>query len=113
MNFVSSRSNAREYERMCKSCIVKHLTTGTTLDIITTLGVGLSGTPLNEAVVMMNYIIPQFKQQNDLQKVNLCILSDGDSCPAAYGHEIYNEHKDEYYTVRPRRIDWYQVLREP
>ena len=59
----------------------------------------------------MNYIIPQFKQQNDLQKVNLCILSDGESCAAAYGHEVYLDHKDEY-SVRARRIDWYQTLRD-
>ena len=111
MNFVSSRSNAREYERMCKNLFREASYYRNYTGYHQTPGVGLSGTPLNEAVVMMNYIIPQFKQQNDLQKVNLCILSDGDSCPAAYGHEIYNEHKDEYHTV-PRRIDWYQVLRD-
>ena len=111
MNFVSSRSNARDYERMCKNLFREASYYRNYTGYHQTPGVGLSGTPLNEAVVMMNYIIPQFKQQNDLQKVNLCILSDGDSCPAAYGHEIYNEHKDEYHTV-PRRIDWYQVLRD-
>ena len=111
MNFISSRSNAREYERQCKNLFREAACYKTYSGYQATFGVGLSGTPLNEAVITMNYIIPQFKQQNDLQKVNLCILSDGDSCPAAYGHEIYNEHKDEYHTV-PRRIDWYQVLRD-
>jgi len=111
MNFVSSRSNAREYERMCKNLFREASCYRNYTGYQSTIGVGLSGTPLNEAVVMMNYIIPQFKQKNDLQKVNLCILSDGDSCAAAYGHEIYNDHKDEYHTV-PRRIDWYQVLRD-
>ena len=60
---------------------------------------------------MLNYIIPEFKKQNDLQKVNVCILSDGEGGCAAYGHEIYMDHKDEY-AVRPRRIDYYQVLRD-
>ena len=111
MNFVSSRSNARDYERMCKNLwreasVYRHYT-----GYGSTVGVGLSGTPLNEAIMMMNYIIPQFKQKNDLQKVNVCILSDGESCSAAYGHEIYLDHKDEY-AVRPRRIDYYQVLRD-
>ena len=111
MNFVSSRSNARDYERMCKNLwreasVYRHYT-----GYQSTVGVGLSGTPLNEAIMMMNYIIPQFKQNNDLQKVNVCILSDGESCSAAYGHEIYLDHKDEY-AVRPRRIDYYQVLRD-
>ena len=53
---------------------------------------------------MMNYLIPQFKKQSDLQKVNLCILTDGESCTSAYGRKIYNDYKDEYY-IRPRRVD--------
>ena len=111
MNFISSRSNAREYERQCKNLFREAACYKTYSGYQATFGVGLSGTPLNEAVITMNYIIPQFKQQNDLQKVNLCILSDGESCAAAYGHEVYLDHKDEY-SVRARRIDWYQTLRD-
>ena len=111
MNFVSSRSNAREYERQCKNLWREASVYKSYSGYQATFGVGLSGTPLNEAVITMNYIIPQFKKQNDLQKVNLCILSDGESCAAAYGHEVYIDHKDEY-SVRPRRIDWYQTLRD-
>ena len=111
MNFVSSRSNSRQYERMCKNLFREaHYYTAYS-GYSTTLGVGLSGTPLNEAIVMLNYIIPEFKTNNDLQKVNVCVLSDGESCSAAYGHEIYIDHKDEY-RIAPRRIDYYQVLRD-
>ncbi len=35
----------------------------------------------------------------------------GEGCSAAYGHEIYVDHKDEF-RVTPRTIDWYQVLRD-
>ena len=111
MNFISSRSNAREYERQCKNLWREAACYKTYCGYQATFGVGLSGTPLNEAVITMNYIIPQFRKQNDLQKVNLCILSDGEGCAAAYGHEVYIDHKDEY-SVRPRRIDWYQTLRD-
>ena len=111
MNFVSSRSNARDYERMCKNLFREASIYTQYSNYSQTLGCQLSGTPLNEAIVMMNYIIPDFKQKNDLQKVNLCILSDGEGCSAGYGHEIYVDHKDEYRVV-PRRIDWYQVLRD-
>ena len=38
----------------------------------------MSGTPLNEAIVAMFEIIPQFQKNNKLQIVNLAILSDGD-----------------------------------
>ena len=113
MNFLSSRSNAKDYERMCKNLwreayYYRH---GYVSGYRTAPGLGLSGTPLNEAVVMMNYIVPDFKKQNDLQKVNICILSDGESCNIGYGHEVYNDHKDEHHIV-PRRIEYYQTLRD-
>jgi hypothetical protein len=111
MNFISSRSSSRQYERMCKNLFREAHYYNEYSGYSTTLGVSLSGTPLNEAIVMLNYIIPKFKHNNDLQKVNVCILSDGESCSAAYGHEIYLDHKDEY-RIAPRRIDYYQVLRD-
>ena len=76
-----------------------------------TIGLQLSGTPLNEAIVMMNYIIPNFQKQNDLQKVNLCILSDGEGCTTGYGREYHDEYQDEY-KVHVRRLDWSAVLRD-
>ena len=111
LNFVSSRSNAKEYERQCKNLWREASVYRNYTGYQATIGCGLSGTPLNEAVVILNYIIPQFKKQNDLQKVNVCILTDGDGCQSAYGHEIYIDHKDEY-TVRPRRIDYSICLRD-
>ncbi len=111
MNFVSSRSNASNYERQCKNLFREAAVFRYHVGYNSTFGVGLSGTPLNEAVVMLNYIIPEFKKQNDLQKVNVCILSDGEAQAVAYGHEIYIDYKEEY-KVAPRRIDWYQILRD-
>ena len=111
MNFVSSRSNSKDYERQCLNLYREAFAYSYHIGYHTTPGVGLSGTPLNEAVVMMNYIIPEFKKQNDLQKVNLCILSDGESCQASYGRKYYDEYKDVSY-VRPRRFDYNVVLRD-
>ena len=111
MNFISSRSNAREYERMCKNLFREAYSYRYYVEYRSTPGIGLSGTPLNEAVIMMNYIVPQFKKDNDIQKVNVCILSDGESCQAAYGRKFYNDHRDEYY-VRPRRIEYNVCLRD-
>ena len=71
MNFVSSRSNSKDYERQCLNLYREAFAYSYHIGYHTTPGVGLSGTPLNEAFVMMNYIIPEFKKQNDLQKVNL------------------------------------------
>ena len=111
MNFVSSRSNAKDYERQCLNLYREAYAYKQHVGYPTTFGVGLSGTPLNEGIVMINYIIPQFKKTNDLQKVNVCILTDGEACQSSYGRKYYNDHKDEFY-IRPRRFDHNIVLRD-
>tara|TARA_Y100000004_G_scaffold156581_1_gene181800 strand:+ start:235 stop:2370 length:2136 start_codon:yes stop_codon:yes gene_type:complete len=111
MNFISSRSNARDYERMCKNLWREASVYRNYTGYQASIGLQLSGTPLNESIILLNYMIPEFKKQNDLQKVNVCILSDGEGCAIGYGHEIYLDHKDEY-VVRLRRLDYYQTLRD-
>jgi hypothetical protein len=111
MNFISSRSNSRDYERMCRNLYREANYYKNYNSYHNTIGVTLSGTPLNEAIVLLNYIIPHFKKQNDLQKVNVCILTDGEGCQSAYGREQYIEHKDEII-IRPSRIDWGNCLRD-
>ena len=111
MNFVSSRSNSKDYERQCLNLYREAYAYIYHCGYPTTLGCTLSGTPLNEGIVMLNYIIPQFKKQNDLQKVNVCILTDGEGCNSSYGRKYYNDHRDEFY-VRPRRLDHSTILRD-
>ena len=47
-------------------------------------GLGLSGTPLIEAISAMHSVIPQFKKETGAQKVSLSVLTDGESGPASY-----------------------------
>ena len=100
VNFISSRSNPRDYERQCKNFFREsysfyHRTTYTY-----TPGLSLSGTPLNEAIVLLNHIIPQFKKDNDLQKVNACILTDGEANSINYGSLVEREDHEDYITSR-------------
>ena len=111
LNVISSRSNSKNYERMCLNLFREAFYFKNHVPYHNTPGVGLSGTPLNEAIVMMNYIIPNFKSANDIQKVNVCILTDGESCQASYGRKYYDEVKEENY-VRPTRVDYNVILRE-
>ena len=111
MNFVSSRSNSKDYERMCLNLYREAYAYTNYVGYPTTSGIGLSGTPLNESIIMLNYLIPEFKKQNDLQKVNVCILTDGESCQASYGRKHYNDYKDETY-IRPRRLEYDTILRD-
>ena len=52
------------------------------------IGLNLSGTPLNESLVALHQILPQFKKNNNLQKVQCIILTDGESAPMRYSREI-------------------------
>ena len=111
MNMISSRSNSKDYERMSLNLFREAFNYAYQTFYPTTIGIGLSGTPLNESVIMLNYIIPEFKKQNDIQKVNVCILTDGEACMSSYGRKYYNDHTDESY-VRPRRMEYGCVLRD-
>jgi len=57
----------------------------------------LSGTPLNESLIALHQIIPQFKKENRVQKVQCVILTDGESNALPY-HKIVQRHwEDEPY----------------
>ena len=59
------------------------------------IGMGLSGTPLNESIVALHQIIPQFKNENNVEKVQCVILTDGESAPIKYSKEIRRDYDDE------------------
>ena len=48
----------------------------------------LSGTPLNEAIISLHQIIPQFKTQNEVQKVQCVVLTDGEANALKYYKEF-------------------------
>jgi hypothetical protein len=48
----------------------------------------LSGTPLNESIIALNQIIPEFQQKNKLQKVHTIILTDGEASSLPYFDQI-------------------------
>ena len=48
----------------------------------------LSGTPLNEALICLHQILPQFRKENDLQKVQCVVLTDGESQSIRFNREI-------------------------
>ena len=111
LNFISSRSNAKNYERMCKNLWRESYSIAHSTRYRYTPGLNLSGTPLNESIVMLNYILPKFKKENDLQKVNVCVLSDGEACGSSYGQQTFYEHRGEE-VLRPYGIDYGVCLRD-
>ena len=57
----------------------------------------LSGTPLNESLVCLHQIIPQFQTQNKLQKVQCIVLTDGEAPPLPYHREVQRGWEKEPY----------------
>ena len=54
----------------------------------------LSGTPLNESLIALHQIIPEFKTKNKLQKTHCIILTDGESSALNYHVEINRNYSD-------------------
>jgi hypothetical protein len=112
MNIISSRSNSRDYERQCLNIWREAYAFDRYGGYSNTPGMGLSGTPLNEAIVSLNHIIPKFRKDNDLQKVNVCVLTDGEGCVSSVGRAYSNDPDGEIRRVSPTQINTDYCLRD-
>jgi hypothetical protein len=90
LNFVSSKVNNRMFEkamlnlwrlayRQDRDCYSAYSIPS---------GLDLSGTPLNESIMALHKIIPNFKNKNKLQKVNVVILTDGEANNINYNVDL-------------------------
>ena len=61
----------------------------------------LSGTPLNESMISLHQILPKFKKDNNVEKVQCIVLTDGEGSQIPY-HKIVQRpwENDEYMGVR-------------
>ena len=81
LNVLSSKTNKRVADRQAQnlfrlaSSLVHY--GGACVPQKTRLG----GTPLNESLIAMNDIIPEFKTRTGAQKVHVVCLTDGDGNP--------------------------------
>ena len=62
---------------------------------------GLSGTPLNEAVISAMAIVPKFQKENKLQVVNTVFLTDGEGSKTTH---IYDSSLRSAYQTGKRKI---------
>ncbi len=54
----------------------------------------LSGTPLNETLVALHQILPQFQKENKVQKVQCIVLTDGEANTLGYHREVTRTWRD-------------------
>ena len=57
----------------------------------------LSGTPLNEALVCLHQLIPQFQKENKSEKVHCIVLTDGEGNILPYHRYVQRHWEDEPY----------------
>ena len=63
----------------------------------------LGGTPLNDTLVCLHQILPQFKKENKLQKVQCVILTDGEGAQMPIYKE-YKDYRDDDYHLGTRHL---------
>ena len=101
MNLLTHKVNSKTLESQMESIymIAKGFSWTYTNYYNIPLGMGLSGTPLNEALVCLHEILPQFKKDNQVEKVQCVVLTDGEAHPLRFHKEFtrrYGEECDRY-----------------
>ena len=94
MNIFSSSVKMKELDQQMKNFyrLSYNMTRWSTAPIPT--GLSLSGTPLNEAFISLHQILPQFKKQHKVQKVQCVVLTDGEAGGMKYHKEVQRRWED-------------------
>ena len=99
LNLITSKVSGRVLEDQMKNIFriasSFYRDRGTTYNV--PIGLNLSGTPLNETMVALHQILPKFKKENDVEKVQCVILTDGEAYPLRRHSWIDND-----YVYEPR-----------
>ena len=89
LNLATSRSNSKSFDTSINHLYrLAYYYSRNAIYYHNPMGLDLSGTPLNESLITLKTLIPQFQKQNDLQKVNVCILTDGEGNNLSYDVEL-------------------------
>lgn len=95
MNILTSKTNSRELEKQMKNIFRIVYSFRIYANYHIPIGMGLSGTPLNESLMCLHEILPQFKKENKLQKVQCVILTDGEGAPLKCYKEVQRPWEEE------------------
>jgi len=88
MNILTSKVNGKTLEEQMKNVFRLAHAFQYYSQYNVPLGMGLSGTPLNESLVALHQILPKFQKENKLQKVQCVILTDGEGHCLKYHREV-------------------------
>tara|TARA_R100000030_G_scaffold29119_1_gene21519 strand:- start:520 stop:1449 length:930 start_codon:yes stop_codon:yes gene_type:complete len=89
LNLITSTSNSKGFDLSVKHLYrLAYYYSRHAIYYHNPMGLDLSGTPLNESLITLKTLVPKFQQQHDLQKVNVCILTDGEGNNLSYDVEL-------------------------
>jgi hypothetical protein len=103
MNLLTSKVSGNKLEHQMKNIwrIAAYFDNVYRIPYTVSTRLSLSGTPLNESLVCLHQIIPQFQSQNKLQKVQCIVLTDGEAPPLPHHVEVKRHwEKEPYMGVR-------------
>ena len=103
LNFLSSTRNSKDFEKDCSTLFkISNVFQGNYhYNEFIPYGLNLSGTPLNETIITLRDIIPEFFKKNKVAKVNCVLLTDGESCQIARLQKQAKHYEpDEWYWGR-------------
>ena len=96
MNLLTSKVNSKTLDEQMKNIFRLANSFGRYSNCFygAPVGMSLSGTPLNEALISLHQILPKFQKENKLQKVQCVILTDGEACMVKYHREVQRKWED-------------------
>ena len=94
MNIFSSSVKMKELEQQMKNFYRLSYNMAVWSNAPIPTGLSLSGTPLNEAFISLHQILPQFKKQHKVQKVQCVVLTDGEAGGMKYHKEVQRRWED-------------------
>ena len=105
MNIFTSKSKLKEMEKQMKNFFRLASSYRKYGYLAVPTGLSLSGTPLNESMLALHQILPQFKKENKLQKVQCVVMTDGEAAPLKYHREFHRHWEKEPFigtsTIHP------------
>jgi len=111
VNILTSNVSNKELERQMKNIYRIVFTFKKYTNYSCPHRMSLSGTPLNEALISLRQIIPQFQSKHKLQKVQCIVLTDGEAGPMPY-HATFKNVWDPEPQMRYRRMTANAIIRD-
>jgi len=113
MNMFTSKVNGKQLEHQMINIwrIAKSFSDFYHSGYSTPVRLSLSGTPLNETLVCLHQILPEFQKENKVQKVQCIILTDGEAAHLTHHVQVQRHWEDEPYMGR-RQLHGGSFLRD-